>query len=342
MEDQNLQIIKDDEIDLRTLFQVLWFSRKRILHITLIITFLGILYAFFATPLYKSTITMYPASNESGGNLNQLKGMASNFGLDIGGAETSFHIPDIVQSRRIKTELIYNKWNSDKFDFPVNLIQFWEINQDNKFNINPLHWIKALFANKPSDPRPIWEESAITQLDERITVGSNQTTGLITVDVLMEEPNLSSELVNAIYPSIIEFTIETHTQQVKLNRQFIEERQNEVKVELKSTEEQLKEFRQRNRNVSESPELQLELERLMREVEIQTQVYITLQQQYEIVRIEEVKETPSVIILDEGKPPVKKSKPNRKLILIFSIFIGVSTGIGVILIKRFLPTNSLD
>jgi uncharacterized protein involved in exopolysaccharide biosynthesis len=66
----------------------------------------------------------------------------------------------------------------------------------------------------------------------------------------------------------------------------------------------------------------------MREVEIQTQVYITLQQQYELARIEEVKETPSVVILDEGKPPVKKDKPKQGIILVLVIIFGGFAGIG--------------
>jgi uncharacterized protein involved in exopolysaccharide biosynthesis len=70
----------------------------------------------------------------------------------------------------------------------------------------------------------------------------------------------------------------------------------------------------------DSPQLQLELERLMRDVEIQTQVFITLQQQYELARIEEVKETPSVIILDKGMPSVGIYKPKRFLI-VFTAFI---------------------
>ena len=83
MNEDKIQIIKDDEIDLRALFQVLWNDRKRILQITAIITLIGVLYALLATPLYKSTITMYPAGQESGGRLSQLQGMASTFGFDI-------------------------------------------------------------------------------------------------------------------------------------------------------------------------------------------------------------------------------------------------------------------
>ena len=55
MNDNKIQIIKDDEIDLRVLFQVLWNDRKRIIQITAVVTFIGVIYALLATPLYKST-----------------------------------------------------------------------------------------------------------------------------------------------------------------------------------------------------------------------------------------------------------------------------------------------
>ena len=116
MNDNKIQIIKDDEMDLRALFQVLWNDRKRIIQITAVITLIGVLYALLATPLYKSTITMYPSGQESGGQLSQLQGMASTFGFDVGGGDPSFNIPDIVKSRRLKTKLIYHKWNSKEFD----------------------------------------------------------------------------------------------------------------------------------------------------------------------------------------------------------------------------------
>ncbi len=156
MNEDKIQIIKDDEIDLRALFQVLWNDRKRIIQITAVVTLMGVLYALLATPLYKSTITMYPSGKEGGGQLSQLQGMASTFGFDVGGGDPSFHIPDIVESRRIKTELIYHKWNSNEFDNPVNLIHYWEIDDTTGISLNPINWIKALFASdKGSDYRTI-------------------------------------------------------------------------------------------------------------------------------------------------------------------------------------------
>ena len=64
MNDNKIQIIKDDEIDFRALFQMLWNDRKRILQITAVVTLMGVLYALLATPLYKSTISIYPSDDK--------------------------------------------------------------------------------------------------------------------------------------------------------------------------------------------------------------------------------------------------------------------------------------
>jgi len=337
MNDNKIQIIKDDEIDLRALFQVLWNDRKRIIQITAVVTFIGVIYAFLATPLYKSTITMYPSGQESGGQLSQLQGMASTFGFDMGSGDPSFHIPDIVKSRRLKTELIYHKWNTEKFDKPVNLMQYWEIDNTTGFSLslNPINWIKALFASgEGSDYSTLkLEASALDKLNNRISVNEGKS-GLITIEILMEEPEIAADMANTMYPAIMDFTVEMHSMQAKLNREFIEVRQIVVKEQLMEFEEALKVFREQNRSIIESPQLQLKIERLMREVQIKTQVYITLQQQYELALIDEVKETPSVIILDKGKPVVEKNKPKRKLIVIFAMLLGGMFSLGVTLLKR--------
>ena len=132
----NLQIIKDDAVDLHAFFQVLWTARKLISKITGLITFIAILYALLATPLYKSTITMYPSSDSGSGTLSQLQGMASMFGVNVGGSESIFHIPDIINSRTLRTKIIYKKWNSIISNTPIDLISYWGIDKDNFFSPN--------------------------------------------------------------------------------------------------------------------------------------------------------------------------------------------------------------
>ena len=50
-------------------------------------------------------------------------------------------------------------------------------------------------------------------------------------------------------------------------------------------------------------------------------------------RIQEAKETASVVILDEGQSAVKKTKPKRKLVAILSGFIGLSLSICFVVKK---------
>jgi len=57
------------------------------------------------------------------------------------------------------------------------------------------------------------------------------------------------------------------------------------------------------------PELGMELAQLLREVKIQSEVYLLLQQQYYKERIQENRDLPTIEVLDEAIPPLKASGP---------------------------------
>jgi capsule polysaccharide export protein KpsE/RkpR len=57
------------------------------------------------------------------------------------------------------------------------------------------------------------------------------------------------------------------------------------------------------------PELGMELAQLLREVKIQSEVYLLLQQQYYREKIQENRDLPTIEILDEAIPPLKVSSP---------------------------------
>ena len=76
--------------------------------------------------------------------------------------------------------------------------------------------------------------------------------------------------------------------------------------------------------LSELPEVFLEYARLLRDVKVQEAVYELLAQQYEQARIMEVKDTPTVQILDKARIPEKKSSPNRRLIALLALYCAVT------------------
>ena len=58
-------------------------------------------------------------------------------------------------------------------------------------------------------------------------------------------------------------------------------------------------------------------------MEVKKEVYLTLQQQLELARIEEVKQSPILHILDHAYPPSKKSSPDRIIFLIVFLLLGL-------------------
>jgi uncharacterized protein involved in exopolysaccharide biosynthesis len=83
------------------------------------------------------------------------------------------------------------------------------------------------------------------------------------------------------------------------------------------------------------PELGKELAGLVREVKIQNEVYLLLQQQYFKERIQENRDIPTVEVLDEAIPPLKPVGPR----LILSTILG---GIFVfLLVSLFYVTNEM-
>ncbi len=72
---------------------------------------------------------------------------------------------------------------------------------------------------------------------------------------------------------------------------------------------------------SKMPDLGLRYARLLRDFKIQETIFELLTQQYEMARVQEVKDSPTVQLLDRALIPEKRSKPKRKRIVILSVFL---------------------
>ena len=92
----------------------------------------------------------------------------------------------------------------------------------------------------------------------------------------------------------------------------------------------------RNRRIENSPALQLERQRLTREVTVLTGVFTTLKQQYETTKIEEVKESDYVVILDPPEVPLIRSKPRKKKMVILAGLLGIALGIGIAFVLGYI------
>ena len=132
---------------------------------------------------------------------------------------------------------------------------------------------------------------------------------------------MSSDIANFISKRVQTFIDKEQKKQAVENRVFIEQQLIDSKKELSNSEQQLTSFRKQYPIALDTPDLQQSRARFIRDIEVNQQVYITLRQQYELAKIEELKNRLLIILLDEADPPIEKSFPQRLKILILIVII---------------------
>ncbi len=94
------------------------------------------------------------------------------------------------------------------------------------------------------------------------------------------------------------------------------------------------------------PDLGLRYARLLRELKIQETLFELLTQQYEMARIQEAKDSPTVQVLDRALVPEQRSKPRRKRIVMLSVivsgFLSVFLAFFLEYIARLKDNESLN
>ena len=227
---------------------------------------------------------------------NQLGSVAVSIGLGIAGMDAEgYDLTNIVKSDRIKRNIVQKNGIQKKKNNPVGLVDYWGI--PNRVSLNPLDYIfKFIYfiLSIPQEPNELLHERiAINKLSDRYISSKNNLTGLITVDVWMEEPELSKAVAEKFVEEIKAYVFEIEYSNLSSQESFIEKRLNNVKKDLEKNEEELKDFQRKNRNISV---LILKEDRLKREVSINTQIYITLQQELELVKIKLVGQKDPIVL----------------------------------------------
>ena len=299
--------------------------------LTLTTFILSIFYSGLSQPLYKSYISIYPTKSENTAlDMSSLNNVGSALGFNFGNENSGYNIPDIINSRRLRKVITSKEWNSNLFDQPINLINYWEVGKTSFLNI---------FSNSEKISDNHLQNIAIEQLSNRMSIYEYES-GMINISILMEDELLAANIVNFISDWIQDYISNEMSFKAKKNRVFIQEQLESANVDLFLSEENLSEFLKKNSVVDDNPEVMLKKNRLIRNVEVNQEVYITLRKQFELNKIEELKEKPILNILDIGDVPTEKSKPLRSLIVLCStLFVFFLSNFYLYWYQNYLKDN---
>jgi len=316
------KIISDNTIDFKVIYDVLVSKSKNILLIGLLFGVAGFGSSYLFNKQYKAEISLYPAKKELNQGLAQFQSLAINLGMNTTNKDQSFNIPDVVKSRLIATKSTSRDWKTSD-GRTTDLVTLWKLNKQVDFFKKKSNKIDSL----------VIIEKAIKKFNDHVNVSEDRLTGLIRISTTFQDPKIAANIANFIGNQVELYIQKENSAQSTKEKKFIAERLSVVKNELEKAELELKNFKERNRGYQDSPELFMIFSQVFREVEAKKEVYLTLQQQLELARIEEVKRSPILHVLDNAVVPTKKSSPNRKLFLIFSSLIGIILSSLRILIK---------
>jgi len=309
----------NSDLSLLDIMAVIWINRKKIIYITLAFIAFGIIYVMVTPNWYQSNVKIMPTGAQSNTLLRQYSNLASmagiNFTNDTGDKFALY--PEIIQSNFILDRVLNHKFKNSNKNKNITLFEFWGEDIDST-DISDLH--------KKT-------ENAKRELkSDYISASIDKKTNLLTLTVLVpRDPLLSAELANYIVELLNIYNIHYRHYKAKDQRIFIEESVNENKDNLKKAETALRLFQEENKDIS-SPDKKLEYERLFTELQVQRNIYIELRKQLEISKIEEIKETETIDILETATVPVQKFKPKRVINLISFTLVGIAFAVSSILI----------
>ena len=131
------------------------------------------------------------------------------------------------------------------------------------------------------------------------------------------------------------------TQKARDNLTFVNERFDEAQAELQAAEERLAAFNDRNRDI-QSARLRTERDRLQRQVRFAADLYSEFQTQRTQAEIELQRSQPVITILEAPTPPLKRSAPQRTLIVLLSVILGGLIGVGGAFVRTFFSNQEDD
>ncbi|MCD6163611.1 MAG: hypothetical protein J7K40_14515 [candidate division Zixibacteria bacterium] len=312
IEDSNISEMEINIFDLASLF----LNRKKwIASVVGLIMVFTVVIVFQLPSKYISTASIMPSGPQD--KMSMLKDIAG-FGSISGKDENSSELfPDILRS-----QLILGKVSQKQFEFNDGSKKM-NISLADYFSITNPELLKQALAN-------------IT------CISTDKKTGIIYVSVETKYPGLSQAIVSEYLSELNYFNLHRNKLKAKENAEYLSSQLDESKNELALAETKLEEFQKANRDWYKSahPEVDMMISRLKRDIEIKTQKYIYLSQEYQIANLDVQKNIPIVRILDSPSLPLIKSGPKRRLITTLALVVSLMGVLLAIILIEYIKKRT--
>jgi uncharacterized protein involved in exopolysaccharide biosynthesis len=284
--------------------------------VTVVALILAAASALLVPPVYRSEASF--VSNASGAGrlpgLGSVGGSVGDLFSELGAAtgdpseSPNFYV-QLLSSRELLTRLLESRFPNPRTETP----------NDSASLLDIMHLRESNPARRM--------EKAIKQMRKNLRPGWDVKTNLVWFSVDAQWPELSAAMANRLIELVGTFNRETRVSRAKSKRVFIEARLDSAEFELRRSEERLRSFYEQNRGGLSSPGPKFEEQQIKRTVDIANELFLTLQRQLEIARLDEFNDAALITVIDRAVPPKKAEWPQYGALVISATLLGLFAGI---------------
>jgi uncharacterized protein involved in exopolysaccharide biosynthesis len=186
-------------------------------------------------------------------------------------------------------------------------------------------------------------EGAVRRLRRDMDVTVAPRTGIVQLAVTTPYPMLSALIADSALGQINRFNLATRRSQAAAQRAFLDQRMATVSAELEAAENEVRDFGMRNRSgVNNAPDLQIRRERLNRTVTMRSEVYATLAQSLEQAKLDEIRDTPLITVIERPRVPVIPDPRGLITFTAIAAIVGLAIGAVLAIVVETISANRHD
>jgi uncharacterized protein involved in exopolysaccharide biosynthesis len=285
----------------------------------MLLTAIGaVLAAVFVPPVYRARASFVTNTSlsamklpQSVGGARGLGNLASQFGLGAppDPSQSPQFYTELIASRELRTRLLESRFSDPRTSSPRDSARLLD-----------------LLRIRHEDPERKLE-LGLKALAKAIRTDFDEETNLVKMSVDAQWRHLAAAVANRTLELVSTFNREKRTFRARSNRIFLESRVAQVHSDLRAAEARQRDFYEQNRSWRQSPALMLQEQQIQREVDRTADLYLSLQQQLENARLEEVNDAALITVVDSAVPPRKAQWPRYGLLLVSTITLGLIIGV---------------
>lgn len=197
--------------------------------------------------------------------------------------------------------------------------------------------LASVFGIEEKNPA-IAASRALDVLMSRVAISQIGRTGIIRPTASAERPEIAQQILQNVLTELDTYNLAQRRKRASAERDFVERRLADAGAALALAEGQLSNFLQTNREYDSSPVLAMENDRLRRVVRMRQQIYSGMAQALEQAKIEEVRDLPTVSVIDQPEMALSPEPP----LAIRRSLLGLIAGLMVGIVLAFLRERAVE